>query len=50
MGITVKIPSAIHGERIWRRVGTRDHVTRDAGRTVVLAVWQSCCVVCGGPF
>jgi hypothetical protein len=42
----LKVSSALHGERIWRRIGTRDHVTRD-GRTVLLSVWQSSC---GDPF
>ena len=47
--LVLKASSALHGERLWRRVGTRDHVTRD-GRSVVLAVWQSTCVICGDPF
>ena len=47
--LTLKVSSALHGERLWRRVGTRDHTTRD-GRSVVLALWQSTCVVCGNPF
>jgi hypothetical protein len=33
--MTVAIPSVLHGERVWRRVGERDHVTRD-GRAIVL--------------
>ena len=41
--------AAIHGERLWRRVGARDHLTRD-GRSVVLAIWRSMCVICGDPF
>jgi hypothetical protein len=46
---TLTVQSAIHGERIWRRVGDRDHETRD-GRAMVLAVWETPCVVCGGVF
>jgi len=46
---TLTIASTLHGERLWRRVGERDHVTRD-GRNIVLAVWQSTCVVCGEAF
>jgi hypothetical protein len=42
-------PSRLHGDRIWRHVGERDHVTRD-GRQIVWAVWRSQCVVCGSPF
>jgi hypothetical protein len=41
--------SVLYGERKWRRVGERDHVTRD-GRQVVIAVWESVCVVCHQPF
>jgi hypothetical protein len=47
--LVLKMSSAIHGERLWRRVGTRDHVTRDE-RPIALALWQSTCVICGGPF
>ena len=42
---TLTIASALHGERLWRRAGERDH-TRD-GHQVRLAVWQSTCVICG---
>ena len=47
--MSVSAPSTIHGERIWRRVGERDHVTRD-GRAIALAVWETPCVICGEPF
>ena len=43
------IQSALHGERIWRRVGERDHTTRD-GRPTVLALWELACVICGQGF
>ena len=46
---TVSLSSALHGERIWRRVATRDHVARD-GRHITLAIWQTACVICGNPF
>jgi hypothetical protein len=46
---TLRISSVLHGERIWRRVGVRDHVTVDV-RQIVLATWESACVVCGAPF
>jgi hypothetical protein len=39
----------VHGQRIWRRIGEREHTTRD-GRNVRLAVWESRCEVCGEPF
>jgi hypothetical protein len=48
-GTTLTVQSAIHGERIWQHVGQRDHVTHD-GRAMVLAVWETHCVVCGAPF
>jgi hypothetical protein len=47
--LTITIPSILQGERIWRRVGERDHVTRD-GRAMVLAVWETPCAVCREPF
>ena len=46
---TLIIPSSIHGERLWRRVAERPYTTRD-GRSTVLLVWQSTCVICGKPF
>ncbi len=46
---TITIPSILQGERIWRRVGARNHVTRD-GRPVVLAVWETPCAICREPF
>jgi hypothetical protein len=36
------------GGRKWRRVGEREHITRDGGR--VVAVWESPCIICGEPF
>jgi hypothetical protein len=45
----IKVVSAIHGERVWRRIGVRAHITRD-GREMVLAVWETPCVICGEPF
>jgi hypothetical protein len=47
--IELKISSALHGERLWRRIATRGHVTRKKSATR-LAIWRSACVVCGGPF
>jgi hypothetical protein len=44
----VTVQSVIYGERKWRRVGERDHVTR-GGRHVVLAVGESSCGICGQP-
>ncbi len=46
---SITVQSSIHGKRTWRRIGERDHVTRD-GRRVVLAVWETPCVVCGEAF
>ncbi len=46
---TLTISSTIHGDRVWRRVGERPHVTRD-GRHIVLATWETPCVICGKPF
>jgi hypothetical protein len=37
------------GERKWRFVGERDHVTYD-GRGVTLKVWRGACVKCGQPY
>jgi hypothetical protein len=45
----ITIQSAIHGKRVWTRVGIRQHVTRD-GRVVRLAVWQAPCAVCNEAF
>ena len=45
----ITIASAIHGPRVWTRVGVRQHVCRD-GRVVRLAVWESPCMVCGQAF
>ena len=47
--IELKVPSDVHGERLWRRIATRGHVTQK-GRATRLAIWQSACAVCGGPF
>jgi hypothetical protein len=47
--LTLTISSALHGERIWRRVGERPYTTRD-GRPILLAVWETLCTVCGAPF
>jgi hypothetical protein len=41
--------SPLHGDRPWRRVGSRDHTTRD-GRHIILAEWESGCTICGKPF
>jgi hypothetical protein len=43
------IRSAVHGDRVWRRIGERDYTCRD-GREIVLAVWETRCVVCNAPF
>jgi hypothetical protein len=43
------IRSRLHGRRVWRRVGERDHLTRD-DRRVTLAIWETPCVVCGEAF
>ena len=45
----ITIACAIHGPRVWTRVGVRQHVCRD-GRVVRLAVWESPCMVCGQAF
>src|ERR1700730_1690444 len=37
------------GPRTWRRVGFKDHVTRD-GRQMKLAIWESACTICGASF
>ena len=47
--LVLTVSSFLHGERLWRHVGKREHSTRD-GRTVSIAVWRSACVICGGPF
>ena len=47
--LVLKVSSALHGERLWRRVGTRGYANRDE-RSVALALWQSTFVICGGPF
>lgn len=47
--MTLTIPSKLHGDRIWRRVGERPYTTRD-GRPILLAVWETPCVICGEPF
>ena len=49
LAIEIKIRSSIHGLRTWRRSGVRAHVTRD-GREMILAVWETPCVICGEPF
>jgi hypothetical protein len=41
--------TARHGQRLFRRIGERDHINR-YGRQAVVAIWQSNCVVCGQPF
>ena len=41
--------SVKHGERKWRFVGERDHVTYD-GRGVTLKVWRGACVKCGAEY
>ncbi len=46
---TVIDHSAIHGDRVWRLAGEREHVTK-AGRRVFAAVWETPCVVCGVAF
>jgi hypothetical protein len=45
----VTIASAIHGPRVFTRIGVRQHVCRD-GRAVRLAIWETPCVVCGVAF
>jgi hypothetical protein len=47
--MVLKVPSDLHGVRVWRRIATRGHVTQ-GGQATRLAIWQSTCVVCGGPF
>jgi hypothetical protein len=48
-GVTMSDELIIHsGGRRWRRVGEREHMTRDGGR--VVAVWESPCLICGEPF
>jgi hypothetical protein len=47
--IELRISSNLHGERLWRRIATRGHVTR-RGRATRLAIWQTACVICDGPF
>ena len=47
--MTLTISSVLHGDRFWRRVGKRPHVTRD-GRLVVIATWELTCVICGAAF
>jgi len=49
IGDTTTLSSALHGERLWRRVADRDYVTRD-GRQTVLAVWETGCMICGTSF
>jgi hypothetical protein len=46
---TVTVASAIHGERTWRRLGTRERTRRD-GTQLELAIWESRCTICGAPF
>jgi hypothetical protein len=46
---TVATVHPLHGERVWRRVGVREHVTQD-GRQTELVFWECGCVVCGAPF
>jgi len=46
--ITITIESPVHGHRIWRRIGTREHINRD-GRQVWLATWETRCVICDAP-
>jgi hypothetical protein len=41
-------PIVHSGGRKWRRVGEREHMTRDGGR--VVAVWESACLICNEPF
>ena len=41
--------SAKHGERHWRFVGEREHVTSD-GRSITLKVWRGSCVKCGAAY
>jgi hypothetical protein len=48
MTITLTISTPLHGRRLWRRCGSRQHVTLD-GRAIVLVAWQSDCTVCGAP-
>jgi hypothetical protein len=49
MADAVTISSNLHGDRVWRRIGRRPHVTRD-GRRVVLVTWASTCTICGATF
>ena len=37
------------GERKWKHVGEREHVTND-GRSVTLKVWRGSCVKCGAQY
>jgi hypothetical protein len=46
---TLTLPSAIHGERRWRRVGELE-VKRRKGKRFVWGRWQSACVICGATF
>jgi hypothetical protein len=49
MDETILTVESWHGLRTWRRVGLRDHVTRD-GRKTKLAVWEGACTICGATF
>jgi hypothetical protein len=46
--VVVTVSSALHGDRLWRRVGDAG---RPAGpRSWQLVEWSTACVVCGQPF
>ena len=49
MAQTLTMPSLIHGERTWRRVGKKPYTTL-AGRAIELVIWQTECTVCGATF
>ena len=45
----VTVPSGLHGERTFRRVGSAPYRRAD-GTETFLAVWQGTCAMCGAPF
>jgi hypothetical protein len=48
-GDTVKVVSALHGERIFYLVRMSPYRRKDGTETAI-KVWQGSCVVCGAPF
>jgi len=46
---TVTVNSVLHGERTFRKTGTRPYRRKD-GTDTTLALWESRCIICGTPF